>query len=273
MPRPKFDDTLSKAIDDLQENGFSNRERLERWTSKLSQALGQIHTDINSIERRLREYLLGIFDKAVRRGDILRAHPTVERFTLDRIAPRLRNELTNRIMASANLIQLNREEAIANTLKRFAGWASSVPKGGSDVGKKRQIKADISKPIQRLPFTDRRVLIDQGHKLNSSISAVLASDAGAIAAVWHSNWRQINYDYREDHKERDEKVYLIRDSWAHKNGLVKKGPAGYTDEITQPAEEPFCRCRYRYLYHLRQLPAEMLTVKGRQALEEARKAA
>jgi hypothetical protein len=273
MPRSKFEDILSEAIEDFQIHGFSSRERLERWTSKLAASLEQISTGLENIERKLREHLAEIFEKAVRKGGILRAHPTVEKFTLDRIAPRLRNELTRRILASADLIKLNREEAIAKTLKRFSGWASSVPAGGSDLGKKREIKGEIAKPIQRLPFTDRRVLIDQGMKLNNSISTVLAIDAGAIAAEWRSNWRQLNYDYREDHKERDGKIYLVKDSWAQQKGLVKKGAAGYTDEITQPAEEPFCRCYYRYVYNLSQLPEDMLTIKGKAELKRVREAA
>ncbi len=52
-------------------------------------------------------------------------------------------------------------------------------------------------------------------------------------------------------------------------GLITKGD-GYLDEITQPAEEPFCRCYGVYVNNLRDLPPEMLTEKGRRALEETR---
>ena len=54
---------------------------------------------------------------------------------------------------------------------------------------------------------------------------------------------------------------------------MKPGRAGYTDEITQPAEEPFCRCYYVYLYSLGRVPDDMITKKGRAALVEARRAA
>jgi hypothetical protein len=65
----------------------------------------------------------------------------------------------------------------------------------------------------------------------------------------------------------------VRGCWAVEKGLIKPGPAGYTDEITRPAEEPFCGCYYRYLYNLRDLPANMLTEKGKEALQAARVAA
>ena len=145
-----------------------------------------------------------------------------------------------------------------------------MPAGGSRVTDRRETKYDVTKSLKQLPFEERRVIIDQGHKLTSSINDVIAKDGGAIAMRWHSHWREINYDYRKDHKARDEKVYLIRGSWAHEKGFVKPGPAGYLDEITQPAEEPFCRCYGSYIYSVRKLPEDMVTAKGREAMEAAR---
>jgi len=49
--------------------------------------------------------------------------------------------------------------------------------------------------------------------------------------------------------------------------LMKVGPAGYTDQITQPGEEPFCRCSYVYVYNLASVPDYMLTVLGIKSLE------
>jgi hypothetical protein len=144
--------------------------------------------------------------------------------------------------------------------------------GGAAEVDRRKLKAEIARPMRQLPFIERRVLIDQGHKLNASISAVIASDNGAIAAKWFSHWRQANYDYREDHRDRDNHVYLVRNSWAHKAGLVKVGADGYSDDMTQPAEEPFCRCKWVYIYNLRFLPDEMLTAKGRDQLKKVKAA-
>lgn len=181
----------------------------------------------------------------------------------------MRAELDRRIMASANLIKLNREEAISNTLRRFQGWATSIPIGGSDAVDRREEKAYIKKGISGLDFKERRVVIDQTHKLISSLNDIVATNNGAIAAEWHSSWRQANYDYRKDHKERDQVVYMIKDSWADKKGLIKP-INGYTDSITQPGEEVYCRCSYRYIYLLRDLPSEMLTAKGKIALESSK---
>jgi hypothetical protein len=41
---------------------------------------------------------------------------------------------------------------------------------------------------------------------------------------------------------------------------------GYTDEMSTPGEEVYCRCAYVYIYSLRKLPDEMLTIKGKNLL-------
>ena len=101
-----------------------------------------------------------------------------------------------------------------------------------------------------------------------NINNLIAVEGGAIAARWHSKWRQPGYQYREDHKERDGKIWAIRGNWAIEKGLMKPGPNGYTDEITMVNEEPFCDCSYVYLYTLRALPDTMLTAKGLKAINQ-----
>ncbi len=263
---------LTEAIADFEEHGFDDEERLLRWEALIREALNIHARSQASMETMLREQLKAVFDRMVKRGGAIKNHPGVGRFTLSNLQTRLHAELQRRILASAQLIRLNRDEMIQKTLRRFSGWATSVPKGGSEQIDKMKLKKELSDPLRKLPFVQRRVLIDQGHKLNASVNAVIAADGGAIAARWSSHWRQAGYNYREDHKERDGHVYLVRGSWAHKAGLVKPGDVGYTDDVTQPGEEVFCRCSFIYLYHLRQLPENMLTVKGKEALSKARAA-
>jgi hypothetical protein len=270
-----FQQVLSAAIDDLITHGFDSVDRIARWTHELRQAAERSLTSASEMDLMLRDALAAIYRRMIDRGQIFKMNPGVERFTLDRVRTALRGELDRRIVASAQLIKLNRDEAIEKTLRRFQGWSTSIPKGGTSATKKGESKQEIRKSIAGLPFVERRVIIDQGMKLVSSLNDILAKDGGAIAGLWVSHYRQIGYQYRPDHKERDYREndgqpYLIRDSWAHQAGLVKKGKLGYADEVTAPATEPFCRCYYRYLYHLRELPRDMLTEKGKTALASAR---
>ena len=263
-----FDDVIAEAVAWFIEHGFRTEEEYRIWERRISDAIDAKMRAPGFSDRPL--HLETIFNRLVQQGSVLKYHGGVKKFTVDRIAPHLRAELTKRIMASADLIKINRQKMRQLTMQRFSGWATSVPAGGAAEADKRQIKAEIAKPLKQLPFNERRVLIDQGHKLNASVSAVLAQDAGAIAARWQSHWRQPGYNYREDHKERDGLVYLVRGSWAAEKGFVKPGAAGWSDSLTQPAEELFCRCKWVYVYALGKLPEDMLTKAGKEALEKSK---
>jgi len=222
--------------------------------------------------------------------------PGVGRFTLEQIKPHLRGELNRRIMAiaeeSADLIGSDREAVIDATLKRFAGWITPVP--GDPVGgtapprwwtlvKSHYIRRSKHDPLTRpareppreladLSFEERWrvVMLDQGQRFCACLSQMIAMDSNAIAMIWHSHWRQENYDYRPEHKERDGKVYALRGNWAMERGLMKAGPVGFYDEVTSVGHEPGCGCYAQWLYNLRDLPADMLTKNGRAELKRVR---
>jgi hypothetical protein len=265
-----FHEVLTAAVRDIAENGYDDPVRLDEWLRRLRYAAVADLPSPEEIQNRMQLAMQAVFDRTFSKSSILKYHPGVPRFTIERLKPFARAELDRRILASSQLIKLNREEAIEKTLRRFSGWATSIPDQGSKVVDKTDVKEHIAKPVKQVKYEARRCQIDQGHKLVSAINDVVAMQSGAIAAKWRSHYRQAGYDYREDHKERDGHIYLIRGSWAHEQGLVKPGSAGYTDEITKPAEEVFCRCWYTYLNALRDLPSEMLTEKGKKLLEETR---
>ncbi len=266
--RRAFAETVTAAVNDLIERGYESKEQLGAWLTRLNAAARDALVPESELVRSLRGSLLFEYDRALRPARLVQTHPGVSAFTLQKVKPALRAELDRRILASASLIKLNREASIQRTLQRFAGWATSIPAGGTEVAKRKKVKDEVKRAIGGLPFIERRVVIDQGHKLVAAINDIVATDGGAIAGVWSSHWREAGYDYRPEHKARDGKVYLIRDSWAVKDGYVKKSGVEYLDEITQPGEEVSCRCYVRYVYSLRDLPRDWLTVKGREALKE-----
>lgn len=264
-----FYEVLTEAINDIVEHGFDDLKRVEDWLDKIRKAAKETMISDRFLEELLKRKFGSIFNRQVEQEAILKVFPGVSKFTLENVKPKLRDELDRRIMNSATLIKLNRDASIERTLQRFQGWATSIPAGGTKVADKNDVKANVKKALAQLPFEERRVIIDQGHKFTSELSSILAEDANAIAGVWHSHWKQSGYDYRKDHKERDEKVYAIRDNWAIKKGLMNKG-AGYTDEMTKPGEEVYCRCFMKYIFNVRDLPKEMLTKKGAEELEAVR---
>ncbi|HBQ5360819.1 TPA: hypothetical protein L7517_004235 [Klebsiella pneumoniae] len=273
-----FTRTVREAVKFFLRNGYTSRQELEQWQAIIRQA-AESETDddyMSMVSDRLRK----TYDLQVSKAGALERHKGLSRFTLNYMEPKLRSELDRRILASADLIKLNRTAAINKTVQRFSGWATSIPVqdyvgGGLSASSRSGIVANaqhIQKSAEQVDYEARRVMIDQSHKLIANIDNIIATGNNAIAAEWHSHWRQPGYDYREDHKERDKLIYLIRGNWAQKNGYVKAGPAGYLDEITQPGEEVFCRCYVTYLYNLRSTPEDMLTQKGRKFLESMKAA-
>jgi hypothetical protein len=268
--REIFYQVLSAAIDDLMEHGFDSQERLDRWLFQLREAARHALVPEAVLVRALSDSLGMVFRRSTTDRKLLQMHPGISQFTINNIKPALRAELNRRIQASASLITLNRDASIARTLQRFAGWGSSVPIGGTEVAKRKEVKQTIRRGIAALPFEERRVVIDQGHKLVAAINDIVATDGGAISMTWkHVHESSQAYQPRPEHVARDGKVFLIRGSWAHKQGLVKP-THGYTDEIEAPAELPFCRCTGVYGFTLRDLPSSMLTAKGASHLAQAR---
>ncbi len=265
--RQSFYQVISAAIADLIEHGFDSQQRLDDWLRKIETAARAALVPESVLQAEVRDLLERTYQRTVEGRGLMRAHTGVSQFTLINIKPRLRAELDRRILASANLIKLNREASVQRTLQRFAGWATSIPAGGTNATEKQEVAAQVRRSIAGLPYAERLVVHDQGHKLAAAINDIVSRDGGAIAGLWRHVREGGGYQARPEHVARDGKIYLIRESWAKLERLVKPGPDGYTDQITAPAEEIGCRCRYVYLYNLRDLPANMLTEKGKQALE------
>jgi len=265
-----FYKTLTEAVREFEEHGFDSAERLAYWVERIRKAAAESLTPESVLEDAMRKSLAGVYRKLVDDGQILNAHPGISRFTVDRLKPRLRAELDRRVLVSKSLIKLNRQQMIEKTTQRFAGWASSIPAGGSGAVEVRETKDHIRKALASMPFTERRLHIDQGHKFAAALNEIVAVDGGAIAMRWNSLWRRPGYRYRKDHRERDQKIYLLRNSWARDKGLVKPGPDGYYDDITKVGEEVSCSCFATWVYSIGKLPETMLTIKGRESLERVR---
>ena len=267
MKKKTFDSVLSDAIRDLMENGFS-LARFRYWQALLDLMVESEYASVDAKEK-IKASLTEIFKKRVTPTALTKFHPGLDRTSIARIVPRLRPELERRIITSADLIKLNREQAIAQTMKRFSGWMSSVPEGGTDALSLRKVKEQIIKPLRSLSFEERRLHIDQGHKMIANVNAILAEQSNAIVVIWRSHYRQAGYDYREDHKERDGKVYALKGNWAIEAGFMNKGD-GYIEDTEMFGEAINCQCFGTYYRSLRDLPAGMLTRKGREELERVK---
>ncbi|MDN0096605.1 hypothetical protein [Yersinia rohdei] len=271
----QFTRIVREAVKYFLKNGYSSSSELERWQSLIRDAAeGATADDYSGM---VAEKLRHSYERQVTNGSALNRHQGIAHFTIHHIEPQLRAQLDRRILASVDLIKLNRSKAIDTTLSRFGGWASSIPSADTialtgNQGTMLATAKHIQKSAEQMDYEARRVMIDQNHKLISSIDNVIATSNNAIAVIWHSHWRRPGYHYRVDHKERDLHFYLLRGNWAQKNGYVKSGKAGYLDEVDQFGEKPFCSCYGEYIYNIRSIPEDMLTQKGRKFMESMKTA-
>lgn len=238
--KPSYDTVIAEAVADFVKFGFDSAERLEYWTERIREVAISCMGSYTDIEDTVREALTRIYTESVEKNGVLKFAPGVSAFQLQMMRPELHAELQRRIMVSAELIKLDRPQAIDRTLQRFQGWATSVPKGGSPITKRREEKIKIKKALAQLPYQERRVIIDQSAKLFSAINTTVAVNGGALGAFWHSHKLQRDYNGRIEHNKRDGHFFFVPDSWAMKAGYLKKGAYDYTDSVEQPGEFVFC---------------------------------
>lgn len=265
----KLSELLTAAIRHFGAHGYVHPHEVEHWSNLIEEAADDPEA-LAREKHRLRIRLEGAFRRAFSRGSLMRRHPKIETWAASRLAPEARAELERRIYAASDLIRLNRKEAVAKTLQRFKGWVTSVPPGGLPDTEVKPVKRDLSKAALDTRFIARRVAVDQTDKMLANVNDIIATGAGAIAGTWDATW-EIERKHRPEHAARDGLIYVIRGSWADEQGLIKH-PNGFTDEHDMPAWLINCRCDYIYLYRLEDLPDEMLTPKGREALARSRAA-
>lgn len=266
-----FRQVLSDAIAELSVTGYVSSEQIERWVDELKRAAEYELGPDWHVDAATRAKLDGLFAKLVERGRISDYVSGVTRFDLSMVRPQLRAELDRRTIAAADLIKLHRREAVERTLQRFRGWATAIPPGGDGTIDKRETRTSIGKSMAQLNFERRRVDIDQGFKLVSNIAEIVAQDQGAIAAIWHDHGEHDrSYNARKEHLARSGRLFLVRDSWAIQQGLVRRGSRPYTDEIDKPGQAVFCRCWYQWITSPRKLPDDVLTRAGQEWVAEGR---
>lgn len=265
VSRRTFNQTLADAIRELAETGYQSPERIDYWLSELRRAAeSEIGPDWR-LDRDVRGKFDALFTRLIERRGIEKYVPGVTRFTIASVRPELRAELDRRIVAAADLIRLHRREAVERTLQRFRGWSTSIPPGGDGTIDKRETRMSIGKSVAQVAFERRRCEVDQGYKLIANVSEIVATDAGAIAGIWHDHGQHDrSYDARKEHLARSGRIFLVKDSWAIREGLIVRGSRPYMEEIEKPGQLVYCRCWYQFLTSPRRLPDDMLTRRGQE---------
>lgn len=161
-------EVLTDAVNYYVNHGWDSEKSLLEWCRKLRVA-AQRETPDDTVARK---HLTAIYSRLVIDGGALRDQPPdgPKKITVEKLKPEFRKELDRRIFASANLIKLNREQAIEKTIQRFQGWVTSIPPDGVSEIDRREVKSGFQKSVKDMDFISRRVAIDQGISWQATLS-------------------------------------------------------------------------------------------------------
>jgi hypothetical protein len=223
-------------------------------------------------------------------GGYKKYHPGVKAYRIEDMKAAYRKEVQNSVDNSIALIKTQNQEFIRKMQDRFRNWAtipSNDMRGFSDNPEKvmsylRNGVLNIPEERKEMTNHQRFIVVDQTRKLISNMNAITAKEAGSFAFIWH-NRRDAKVTGRPggknkptpahgDHWEREGKLYLVRDSWAVKKGLVKKVPGvEFAEDIEdgRPGIPIACRCYAEYISNIEDVPEQyrdILTASGREYL-------
>ena len=103
-----FNEALTAAVNSFTLEGFDDPLRLTHWLKRLRETAQAEMPTPKVIESRTKQALESVYKRAISPAAVKRTHREIPRFTVERIKPELRAELTRRVLASADLIKLNR---------------------------------------------------------------------------------------------------------------------------------------------------------------------
>ena len=259
MPRGDVKKRLRGALKQLEEQ-FTGNADLERLREMVPYLRGLLTAAYPS-DAKIAEEVTRVLGAKFRQG--LRSLPKRHKIEVHRLGPEIiaaqyRPMLRQRIQASAELIQLNRDQEIDRQLRRFVGWATGSVPSQAKRKDKGELSKGVTKSLQQDTFERRRVCIDQGHKLLAAIDDVIAMEHGAIAKKWRHVIPHAGYQSREEHLERDGIVYAVKGNEMLAARRMRKAGRPYAEDIDpQPAVAVYCRCFWEAIYDLEDLPADM----------------
>ncbi|MFA5731904.1 MAG: hypothetical protein WC934_07860 [Acidithiobacillus sp.] len=76
-----------------------------------------------------------------------------------------------------------------------------------------------------------------------------------------------------DHQKRDGAIYIVKGNWALQKGMMIPGSAGYIEDVDIPGRQLGCMCHLIWLSRLTDLPDDMLTDLGKEAVMASRERA
>jgi len=239
------------------------KEAQKLLNQKIQESLNLIKLDREQSMNRTIQRFQGWASSIPLRGQPQTHVVTVRTQTGTTTVPKSHAELERESKRTGTPISLLKKTKQKPTFENKKVRRKLPPRSITQYDRKEFAKAaeKMDEPIQSIRYKERRVAIDQGHKLAAAISEVQAYSNHAIALTWRHHFSK---NPREDHQEMDGETFVYPESWAVREGLVRKQNL-VSNLPVMPAQAINCRCTADHVYTLRELyrrAPHLLTKKG-----------
>ena len=203
----------------------------------------------------------------------------ISKLKLSDLRQDFKKELDKKITISFNLIKNKENEIKQKLASRFINWLTidSEEVRGKTTSKQSLLNfLDFAKENEIAEEHAKFILKDQTRKMVCAFDLLIAEANGAIGGFWKNRgdrrvvgnpngfYPQGNKTHN-DHWNRDGVFYIYKDGWAYQKGYVK-GSLYENLEDGGVGVAIGCRCRMENVYDLRDVPKEILTKKGKEAV-------
>lgn len=205
----------------------------------------------------------------------LRNNKGLRGWRLEKLRPRFRKTLRERIQNSLMLIKTQNESRMNSLHSRFLNWLTDR---NNDSKNKKSLKEamQVSKLAQKKDKHFKMILADQTRKMISNFDNIVAEEYDALGFFWKT--RRDNRvtgnptgknpkgnEMHGDHYHRQDKFYFYHNTWAIKNKFINTKHknfkwADFEDGL--PGQPINCRCYAYNIYELEDIPQELLSKKG-----------
>ena len=148
---------------------------------------------------------------------------------------------------------------------QLAAFLSEIPIGGTKAAVVRSHVNPLKRALSDLLEWGAEMSRLQSMSFVSEVSDFLSPAGGdALAMTWHYSRPTCLVP---SHEALQGRVYLVRDSWALKQGLLRADRA-FVDDTRKFRREIGCMCSASWLFYLPSLPEDLLTPAGVAKLAE-----
>ncbi len=184
----------------------------------------------------------------------------------DRLLPEIRQQLdasVGRFLSHAETVFAQYQAEFLSLLDDFLG---DPPRLAKEIGPR---VTPVKRELGYYAKWDRLLGVLTSFAFLNEVEYIFHRREGRYIAV---EWRyseadkQMDFAPESDHPTRDGAIYAVRDNWAIQKGMMVPGSVGYIDDTDIPGRQLGCMCNLRWISSPAQLPEDMLTDIGREAV-------